>query len=89
MTEESFTTVGDLRRLLADPSIPDDRPVLLSSDAEGNGFHYLAGWSDQMSDGEESIYPLSEDNLPDPVTGERKDDEAPDDAVRVLILWPL
>src|SRR5262245_9877571 len=42
--------VRDLRRLLAEAverGLPEDAPVVLARDSEGNAYSLLAGWSDE------------------------------------------
>lgn len=82
-------TAGWLRDFLT--AVPRDRKVILQKDAEGNGYSplsdagegmYLAGttWSGEM-------YATPEDIAADAAFTE--DDAAPDDAERVVVLWPV
>ena len=69
-------TVGDLRKLLE--ILPDDMPVVLSSDAEGNGYSPL-------SITERALY-VQENTW----SGEVFDPgDAPDNAVIALVLYPV
>lgn len=65
--------VALLRAALA--SLPDDMPVILASDEEGNGFH-------KLSDAEESAYREGWS-----VEVVHPDDEQGDE-LRALVLWP-
>ena len=77
-------TVGDLKRLCA--GYPDDQPVLLAQDPEGNGFGRLSGWSEQMVDPDDY---RPDEIAPTPETeGVDEEDAAPADWQRVLVLWP-
>lgn len=83
-------TIDELRKQLADLDIPGDTPVVLSQDAEGNGFSPLAEAAvamyaaDTTWSGEH--YMTEEDRQ---ATGMPEEyDEAPDDAVRAVFLWP-
>lgn len=82
-------TVRDLRESLAE--LPDDMLVVMSKDAEGNGYSPLAEVAQSMyladSTWSGETYPTPEDIADDDQYGE--DDEAPDDAVRVVALWPV
>lgn len=69
-------TVGDLRQALKD--IPDDRLVVLSSDAEGNQFHPLM-----------QIAPLAAFHV-ERYQGEiLAHDEAGADDKLCIVLWPM
>jgi hypothetical protein len=82
-------TVRELREALA--GLPDDMLVVMSRDAEGNGYSPLVEASESMYLAETTwsgdLYPTPEDIAADAQLGE--DDEAPDDAVRVIALWPV
>jgi hypothetical protein len=87
-------TVAQLRAQLAD--LPDDMPVVMAADAEGNSHSplecaeqamYVAEttWSgDVYCTNEELAQKMAEPNSP-----WTADDAAPDDAVRVLLLGPV
>lgn len=75
--ERSYT-VGTLRAALAD--LPDDLPIILAEDEEGNGFQPL--WSVEPSrysiiDGEG--HPIHPDDL---------EDYDPEDLTDAVVLWP-
>ena len=83
-------TIDELRQQLAELDLPGDTPVILSKDAEGNGFSPLveaetamyaadSTWSGEryMTDQQRQ-----ETGTPDDY------DAAPDDAVPALFLWP-
>lgn len=77
MTERS-QTVGTLRAALAD--LPADFPIILSSDGEGNDFHFL--WDvepSKWSGGDGDPHPVHPDDV---------DDYDPDDLTDVVVLWP-
>jgi len=82
-------TVRELREALA--GLPDDMLVVMSRDAEGNGYSPLVETSESMYVAETTwsgeVYPTPEDIADDEQLGE--DDEAPGDAVRVVTLWPV
>ncbi len=85
-------TVKDLRDLL--DGLPDDMLVVLSKDAEGNGYSPLEEAEQAMYLPESSWagerYPTPEELarlvLVDP---EFVENEAPEDSVRVLLLGPV
>lgn len=83
-------TVGDLRKMLADQ--PDDRPVVLARDAEGNGHSPLAEAIEAMYQAETTwageVYPTPEE-IADSAGGWSEEDGAPDEAVRVVLLGPV
>ncbi len=83
-------TLDELRKQLDALNVPGDTPVILSKDAEGNGFSpaveaevamYAADttWSGEryMTDAERQAT-----GTPDEYC------EAPDDAIRAVFLWP-
>lgn len=85
-------TVARLRDALA--PLPDDMPVILQKDAEGNGYSPLAEANQAMYLPESTwagdVYPTPED-MPrlieiDPGYAES---EPPDEAVRALLLGPV
>jgi hypothetical protein len=90
-----MSTVGDLLDYLA--TQPRDRKVILSKDEEGNGFSPLAEGGESMYAAEStwsgSVHPTPEDlaelmaspNNP----GYSDEDAAPEDAERVVLLWPV
>jgi hypothetical protein len=81
-------TVADLRRALA--QYPDDTPVILSSDEEGNSFSPLADATRGMyllnSSFAGEHYPTEEDRLAEENPDEF--DPAPESAVFSVFLWP-
>lgn len=89
--------VGELRRLLA--GYPDDMPVVLAEDPEGNGYSPLASFELVMYEPESpwsgQTYPTPEDlaeRIADPErfgAGWGEDDAAPEGAVRVVELGPV
>lgn len=86
-------TVKDLRTML--DGLPDDMPVVLSKDAEGNGHSPLAVGGEAMYDAETTwfgeISPTPEDLAAYIAegTGHTEEDAAPETAVRVLLLEPV
>lgn len=83
-------TLAELRAQLAALNLPDDTPVILATDAEGNGFSpaveaapgmYLA---DTTYSGEH--YMTEEQRLAE--TDPDDWSAAPDDAARAVFLWP-
>ena len=82
-------TAGVLRERLKD--VPDDTPVILQKDAEGNGYSPLAGADEGMYEAESTYggeaYMTSEQIAADPAYTE--EDEAPEGAARVIVLWPV
>jgi hypothetical protein len=93
MSDDQISTVGELMDYLA--TQPRDRKLVLSKDAEGNGFSplteaaeamYLADstWSGSLYiTPEELAHSLANDG------GYTEDDAAPDGAERVVVLWPV
>ncbi len=82
-------TVKDLREALAD--LPDDMLVVMAKDAEGNGYSPLAEATETMYAAETTwsgdAYLTPEQRANDPQAGEY--DEAPDEAVRAVLLGPV
>lgn len=87
-------TVAGLRAALAD--LPDDMPVVLAKDAEGNGYSPLSDADEAMyladSTWSGEVY-LTDKQLQDKVArgvgGWGPEDAAPDGAVRALVLGPV
>jgi hypothetical protein len=83
-------TVGDLRDVLAD--YPRDMPVVMAKDGEGNGHSPLADVDVAMyvpdSTWSGEVYATPEE-IADPDSIHTDEDEAPDGAVRVLLLGPV
>ena len=83
-------TLAELRAQLDALNLPDDTPVILAKDAEGNGFSPLVEAdpgmyaADTTWSGEH--YLTEEQRL----AKEQPDDwfQAPDDAVPAVFLWP-
>jgi hypothetical protein len=87
-------TVGALRELLAD--LPDDMPVILAKDPEGNGFSPLSSFSQAMYEPESTwagqTYLTPEDlaeRMASPDSEWSEEDGAPEGAVRVVELGPV
>lgn len=87
-------TVSDLRAALA--HLPDDMPVVMASDAEGNDHSPLDDAAQAMYMAENAwsgeVYVTPEDLVTltsNPESGWSEDDAAPDGAVRVLLLGPV
>lgn len=92
MTERACGTLGDLRRRIAElAALPDDTPLVMAKDREGDDFSPLDGleegmylaettWSGERYMTEEQ---RQEQDHPDDYA------EAPEDAVRALFLWPV
>lgn len=87
-------TVTELRAVLAD--LPDDMPVVMASDAEGNSFSPLEDADQAMyvadSTWSGDVYNTPEDlaeKMARPNSEWTEEDAAPDDAVRVLLLGPV
>lgn len=81
-------TVGDLIDYLM--TQPRDRLVVMSKDAEGNGYSPLADADEAMYEAD-STWSGDVYNTPEQLAGMRGADEypeAPDDAVRVVVLGP-
>lgn len=81
-------TVGDLIDYLA--TQPRDRLVVMSSDAEGNSYSPLAD-ADEAMYSADSTWSGDVYNTPEQLEGKADPDdwtEAPDDAVRVVVLGP-
>jgi len=79
------TTVGALKAALAD--IPDDTPVILEKDAEGNGYSPLSGvYTDQVYEPDSNWSGRTYDIEPDP---DDSDAYWPIDGVRVVVLGPV
>lgn len=76
--------VGQLKAELAE--YPDDMQIILSQDEEGNGFSPLYDVAESMWAGE-----YDQTYVPDEFIGTQgytEEDRAPEDAVKVLVLWP-
>lgn len=72
-------TVRELRALLSDQ--PDDRPVVLAKDAEGNDFSPLSDWGEGYYTAR-STWGGNVCNLNEP-------EERGENAVHALVLWPV
>lgn len=81
-------TLAELRAQLDALNLPDDTPVILARDAEGNGYSPVAAADDALYEAESTysgqFYASPEMRAAEP--GEW--DEAPDSAVRAIFLWP-
>jgi hypothetical protein len=86
---DSTRTVGDLLDYLAGQ--PRDRLIVMSKDGEGNSHSPLSDACEAMYVPESTwsgdTYPTPEEIAASPHLGE--DDEAPEDAVRVVLLGPV
>lgn len=82
-------TVAELMDILG--KRPPGQKVLQAKDAEGNDFSPLAAISEGMYDAVTTysgdVYPTPEE-VADPNTTYGPDDIAPEEAERVLIMWP-
>jgi hypothetical protein len=67
-------TVGDLKNVISD--LPEDTLVILSSDEEGNSFHY---WTYG------AVEPYETDGWDINIAGEEENDF---DYPKALVLWP-
>ena len=94
--------LGELKALLAGlERLPDDTPVILQKDSEGNGYSPLSGgepaWyiADSTYSGEVYLMPQDEDEDGDEDEDEDGDEDEdddqidPDDAVPAVVLWPV
>jgi hypothetical protein len=90
-----MSTAGELLDYLA--TRPRDRKIVLSKDAEGNGFSPLADAGEGMYAAETtwggSVY-LTPEDLAEQIArpgnpGYSDEDAAPDDAERVIVLGPV
>lgn len=81
-------TLAELRAQLAALNLPDDTPVILARDAEGNGYSPVVQVDDALYEAESTysgqLYATPEMRATEP--GEW--DEAPDSAVPAIFLWP-
>lgn len=78
------TTVGALRDKLAD--LPADMPVIMSRDAEGNGYSPLSSvWSDYVYEPETS----HSGDVYGPEDREDEDSYYPEDGTPVVLLGPV
>ncbi|OPC84205.1 hypothetical protein B4N89_27675 [Embleya scabrispora] len=90
-------TLGALRRAMAAlASLPDDTPVILAKDSEGNGYSPFAGTSEGMYFAESSYAGsryLTDDELAEemaqPGSGWSEDDGAPEGSVLAVFLTPI
>lgn len=83
--------VKELQKFLS--TLPANLEVIMSRDAEGNGYSPLAGWwEDAMysdDDGYEGqVSPTKEYVDSHPELGYIEEDYPPDDAIPALVLWP-
>jgi hypothetical protein len=93
MSDDQISTVGDLMDYLA--TQPRDRKVVLSKDAEGNGFSPLTEAAESMYAADSTwsgeVY-ITPEQLADSLANNgayTDEDAAPDDAERVVVLWPV
>ncbi|MFZ4266651.1 hypothetical protein [Streptomyces arboris] len=90
--EDTPLTLGTLRALLAEfDNLPDDAPVIIQKDTVGERFSPALGGEEAMYvEGrryDAEVYPTPEQIAEsDDYT---EDDEAPEGAVRAIVLWPL
>ncbi|MCM1964814.1 hypothetical protein [Streptomyces sp. G1] len=85
-------TLDTLRELLDEfADLPGDTPVILSEDAEGNGYSPLAGGDRVLYLAETAysgeVYDLPEEDAEEGDVDE--DDEVPEDAVPAVVLYPM
>jgi hypothetical protein len=81
-------TLAELCAQLDALNLPDDTPVILARDAEGNGYSPVAGADELLYDAE-STYSGSMYATPEMRAAEPDEwSEAPDSAVRAVFLWP-
>ncbi|MFF7184670.1 hypothetical protein ACFZAR_05425 [Streptomyces sp. NPDC008222] len=82
-------TLAELRRQLNALNLPGDTPVVLSTDAEGNGFSPLSVLDDALYLAHNSFngewYATDEMRTQNP---ENEWDEAPSEAKPAVFLWP-
>jgi hypothetical protein len=81
-------TLAELRRQLDALNLPDDTPVILARDVEGNGYSPVATVDDALYEAESpysgQMYASPEMRAAEPDEW----DEAPDSATRAIFLWP-
>lgn len=81
-------TLAELRAALDALNLPDDTPVILARDAEGNGYSPCVQADDALYEAESpysgQLYATEGMRAAEP--GEW--DEAPDSAVPAIFLWP-
>lgn len=90
-------TVGELREFLE--QFPQDIPVIMSSDGEGNSYSMMAGGGISLYDPEDKPYyieqiyltheELDEEIAKDKAWGYTEEDRAPEGAVPALVIWPI
>ena len=82
-------TLAELRAQLDALNLPDDTPVILATDAEGNGFSPLRTVIDGMYEAHNDYtgqwYATAEQRA---VANDDEWDEAPARAVSAVFLWP-
>jgi len=82
-------TLAELRAQLDALNLPDDTPVILATDAEGNGFSPLRHALDGMYESNNAFngqwYATEEQRA---AANDGEWDEAPDRAVTAVFLWP-
>lgn len=89
--------LGELRAFVAENSdMPDEMPVILQKDAEGNRYSPLSGAQEGMyladSTWSGDVYMTDKQldlKLRQPGTFWSEEDRAPEGCVRALILWPV
>lgn len=88
---DHLTTVGELLEYLK--TQPLDRPIIMSSDAEGNRISSLWRADEVMIDPEDvGKWSIEFYNTPESMDGDdsyEEDDYPPEDAVRVVLLGPV
>ena len=81
-------TLAELRAQLDALNLPDDTPVILARDAEGNGYSPIHSVDDLLYDTESpysgQMYATAEMRAAEPDEW----DEAPDSAIPAVFLWP-
>lgn len=82
-------TLADLRAQLAALDLPDDTPVILATDAEGQGFSPLHTVVDGMYEAHNNFtgqwYATAEQRA---AANDGEWDEAPDRATPAIFFWP-
>lgn len=82
--------VEELRKFLE--SYPDDVEIILQKDSEGNGYSPLDGADEAMYVAETAwsgeAY-MTDAQIDTHLSGYTDEDRAPEDAVRVIVLWPV
>ena len=81
----SISTWGELKQVMENAGVSDDTPIVLARDEEGNGFSPWDGYSFGLY---EPAVEIRGQWIGGEFYSDKDQDEASDDAVVAVCLWP-